>query len=307
MPQPTKFLDSPGLTLYDQNIKNYIDNIVENDIGPEIDAKADDSVFGASGSTHSKGLVPDPGATSGSTKFLREDGTWAVPSGGGGGGSGDVNVIESISVNNVAQTVDANKNVNITVPTVPDVWQFDMTQCQPNAIIGTLYHNGIQVTSGNYYMQLWWYKGGSSSFTTVGSITFTSGYVWITPGPSSPAREILTDSSVYTISVEIFADSSYTQFLCSAPYCRVATSISSGEHGYVTGDQVYDYVQANKGDANLIESISVNGTSQTITNKNVELTVPVAAQAMASGDTGYVTGDMLYTVMSDIETFLANY
>ena len=41
-----------------------------------------------------KGLVPSPGAA-GSTKFLREDGTWAVPSGGGGGitGSGTTNYI----------------------------------------------------------------------------------------------------------------------------------------------------------------------------------------------------------------------
>lgn len=36
---------------------------------------------------------------------------------GNGGGSGEVNVIESISVNGTTQTVDSNKNVNITVPT----------------------------------------------------------------------------------------------------------------------------------------------------------------------------------------------
>lgn len=36
-------------------------------------------VFGPSGSTHSVGAVPDPGATAGSTRFLREDGTWAAP------------------------------------------------------------------------------------------------------------------------------------------------------------------------------------------------------------------------------------
>lgn len=34
----------------------------------------------------------------------------------GGGGGGDVNIIESISVNNVNIPPDANKNVNITVP-----------------------------------------------------------------------------------------------------------------------------------------------------------------------------------------------
>lgn len=42
-------------------------------------------VFGASGSAHAPGAVPDPGATAGSTRYLREDGTWAVPAGGGSG------------------------------------------------------------------------------------------------------------------------------------------------------------------------------------------------------------------------------
>lgn len=41
--------------------------------------------MGASGANHAPGTVPDPGATAGTTKFLREDATWDVPSGGGGG------------------------------------------------------------------------------------------------------------------------------------------------------------------------------------------------------------------------------
>lgn len=43
------------------------------------------SVMGASGSNHAPGLVPDPGSTAGITKFLREDGTWAEPSGSSNG------------------------------------------------------------------------------------------------------------------------------------------------------------------------------------------------------------------------------
>lgn len=43
-------------------------------------------VFGPSGPKHAAGWVPDPGVTAGVTKFLREDGTWVVPSGSGGGG-----------------------------------------------------------------------------------------------------------------------------------------------------------------------------------------------------------------------------
>ncbi len=40
--------------------------------------------FVASGAGHAKGAVPDPGASAGTTKFLREDATWQVPAGGGG-------------------------------------------------------------------------------------------------------------------------------------------------------------------------------------------------------------------------------
>ncbi len=43
-------------------------------------------LFGISGSGHAPGAVPDPGATAGSTRYLREDGTWAVPAGSGGSG-----------------------------------------------------------------------------------------------------------------------------------------------------------------------------------------------------------------------------
>ena len=41
-------------------------------------------VFHASGSGHSAGGVPDPGATAGTTRYLREDGTWATVSASGG-------------------------------------------------------------------------------------------------------------------------------------------------------------------------------------------------------------------------------
>jgi hypothetical protein len=42
-------------------------------------------VFGPSGATHAPGAVPDPGATAGATRFLREDATWAVPPKGSSG------------------------------------------------------------------------------------------------------------------------------------------------------------------------------------------------------------------------------
>ena len=44
--------------------------------------------FGASGAAHAQGLVPDPGATAGAVRYLREDGTWFTPAGGGTGSPG---------------------------------------------------------------------------------------------------------------------------------------------------------------------------------------------------------------------------
>jgi hypothetical protein len=35
--------------------------------------------FGASGASHAAGFVPDPGASAGSTRYLREDATWTAP------------------------------------------------------------------------------------------------------------------------------------------------------------------------------------------------------------------------------------
>ncbi len=42
-------------------------------------AAADVPTFVASGASHAVGAVPDPGVSAGSTKFLREDASWAVP------------------------------------------------------------------------------------------------------------------------------------------------------------------------------------------------------------------------------------
>lgn len=88
-----------------------------------------------------------------------------------------------------------------------------------------------------------------------------------------------------------------------------AASIADGATGYATGDQVYDYVEANKGDTNVIEEVKFkgNGDAQasalTVTNKSVTVDVsgyaltsqiPTVATAVADNDTGYATGDQVY-------------
>jgi hypothetical protein len=48
----------------------------------------------ASGASHAAGIAPDPGVTAGTTHFLREDATWAVPSGGTGSPGGSTTQVQ---------------------------------------------------------------------------------------------------------------------------------------------------------------------------------------------------------------------
>ena len=86
---------------------------------------ADIPVFVGSGSSHAPGGVPDPGATAGTTKFLREDGTWAVPSTGGGGsitnganfgsGAGQIyDATDTTSTTIAFKTIKAGTGVTVT-------------------------------------------------------------------------------------------------------------------------------------------------------------------------------------------------
>ena len=60
--------------------------------------------FIASGVSHAKGAVPDPGITAGTTKFLREDATWQVPA-GGGGSNFTRSIVDYLSNNGIALPV----------------------------------------------------------------------------------------------------------------------------------------------------------------------------------------------------------
>lgn len=89
------------------------------------------TVMGASGSGHKGGLVPDPGSTAGTTKYLREDGTWTVPP--------DSTTPESIGFGyGVCSTASgtAAKTVSVT--------DFTLTT---NGIVSVRFQEGIGVNS----------------------------------------------------------------------------------------------------------------------------------------------------------------
>ena len=63
------------------------------------------------------GVVPQAPSGTGTTKYLREDGTWAVPSGGGGGGASALADLEDV---NITEPTDGQL---LTYNATAEVWE----------------------------------------------------------------------------------------------------------------------------------------------------------------------------------------
>lgn len=101
------------------------------------------ATFGGSGPNHSSGFVPDPGSTPGTTRFLREDSTWANPSVGqavdiiflmdGGGATittgtkGYIHMPFGCTINQIAMLADQSGSI------VVDIWKCTYTQFDAGA------------------------------------------------------------------------------------------------------------------------------------------------------------------------------
>jgi hypothetical protein len=101
-----------------------------------------------------------PAPTGGTTTFLRNDGTWAVPPGGGGGGSGTVTSVSVVSANGFAGTV-------ATATTTPAI-------TLTTSITGVLKGNGTAIsaaTAGSDYVA----PGGALGTPSSGTLTNATG------------------------------------------------------------------------------------------------------------------------------------
>ncbi|MBR8248702.1 hypothetical protein [Burkholderia cenocepacia] len=136
--------------------------------------------FVASGSSHASGAVPDPGSTAGSTKFLREDATWAVPPGSGGGGGTVTDVgasggIETTLASNADITSAGGLRSNLIPNVVTGAHTF-VTGDRGTALITNASTAVTQTlptptgTSGNYPNGWWCELGSIGTGTTTAAI-----------------------------------------------------------------------------------------------------------------------------------------
>lgn len=165
--------------------------------------------FVASGASHNLGMVPDPGAVSGTGKFLREDSSFAVPNMSNGqsvlGGNFSLTTTGSYQDTGLSVTVPAagtyliNYNTRVylawTVGSFPGVsvklFQTDTSADTPNSIRNPLVVNS---SSGDYQT----HAAFSVIATTTGSATFKLYAVRTGVGVTFTASQVVSDANGLT-------------------------------------------------------------------------------------------------------------
>ena len=277
----------------------------------------------------------------------------------GTGGGGDTNVIEVVKVNNTALVPDANKAVNIEVPTKtsdltndsnfltsftetdPTVPAWAKASTKPSytaSEVGAL-PSDTPLFSGDYEdltnkptipsavtestVSGWGFTKNTGTITGItmnGASKGTSGVVNLgtvitehqdISGKANSA-DVYTKAQVDDMieDVAYFGDTvgnvttadfnaqsdtvwNKTQVLSSAQQAQARTNISAQEalvsgtniktinNESILGSGNITISGGGGGEANVIESISINGTAQTVTSKNVDLAVPVSSTITA--------------------------
>ncbi|HEY0264189.1 MAG TPA: GDSL-type esterase/lipase family protein [Granulicella sp.] len=210
-------------------------------------------MLGASGSGHAAGIAPDPGATAGTTRFLREDGTWSVPAGGGGSAAGsatlaagataDYNFLEGTGTTVNDTTGNGN---NATFGANPPAWttaglSFIPKQgvSLPTALNGTqtffvaLYINPLSAGPQPYtntYSPVISSSLGSNGFSLLTALDVTSSYL-----PNAFAPSLFVNGAHATSS----------QTLLSGFHVLAVTlgSGSAKDHLYIDGVEVGSYIR----------------------------------------------------------------
>ena len=242
-----------------------------------------------------------------------------------------INTIEGITVNNNILPIQDRK-VNITVPEIPvtdvqvtsdgssystvisnKVAKISLADCvkKSQTINGNTLNSNITLYGGDINLSQDYRAASEAASPTPGhsieeaiskldkSIDENSSSILTLQNSISGLAPVAISGSYDDLSnkpslATVATSGSYNDLINkpTIPSVSTATSIADGVTGYTTGDQVYDYVQDNKGDKNVIEYIAVNGIDQTVTDKRVDITVSVPVidvKTQEIKDGGYTT------------------
>lgn len=116
----------------------------------------DTSAMVASGGSHAKGLVPDPGSSAATTHYLREDGTWVIPPNSGG-------TVTSYSSSDLSPIFTTSVATSTTTPAV--------TFTLSNAAANTVFGNFTGSSASPIYSATPTFSGANITALTASNIT----------------------------------------------------------------------------------------------------------------------------------------
>lgn len=166
MPRLKSVTDSNGTKIYPVTITRGVYDTDKNQrLNETLANKADNTIMGASGNNHAPGLVPDTSSTAGTTKYLREDGTWQEPPNNNTTYSLSVGIGED--ANKIILTPSNGTANKITVPYATDAGTVS------GKTVGVNVPSDAQFTDTTYES-----KAAESGGTAVSLVTTGEKYIW---------------------------------------------------------------------------------------------------------------------------------
>lgn len=181
---------------------------------------------------------------------------------------GEPNVIETVKVNGTALTPDAEKAVNI------DLSGYAKTTDLPTKV-SDLTNDGDGTTGSKFATEAYVNTNGGK----IDKIKVN--------GTEQTITNKAVDITVPTKTSDLTNDSN---FAVDASYVHTDNNYTTAEKNKLSGI-------AAGAQANVIESIKVNGTAQTITSKAVDITVPTNNNQLTNG-AGYQTASEVQTAIN---------
>ncbi len=174
------------------------------------------NVFGASGASHSTGIVPDPGATAGTTRYLREDGTWVVVS--------TADKLVAVNASDTAADYLANKLVGLAPVSITTV---SPSGGPPTTGLKLWLKADVGVTLSGSNVTGWADQSGNGNnvVTATTSPTFVASSINGIPGISFGTGSTSTEGLVNTSTNLLTAGSARSVIAVVAPTNVVANAV----------------------------------------------------------------------------------